>query len=111
MSVAMMISNPVNDEEKIFYIPISTEKVFHDYWMPIIEELDLKRAKYFQIGIEIEKKDLKSVLKELAEIQAWIVKYMNSERGEDMIERLENLTKGLMKILNSSRSDIKVYIG
>ena len=41
MSMSLMISNPVDESESNFNVPISTEKVFHDYWMPIIEELDL----------------------------------------------------------------------
>lgn len=120
MSVALMISNPITDEEDKYYIPISTEKTFEDYWNPIIEQLNLRWAKYFQIGVEIEKQNLDEVIKELKEIENWIItnwitKYVNTkisnEIRELMLERLENLEKELTKIFNSSRSDIKIYIG
>lgn len=111
MSVSLLISNPINEQESNFNVPISTEKVFQDYWMPIIEELDLKWVRCFQSGIELEKEDLEFVLKDLAKMQNWINEYMNSERGGQLIERLENLCKELVDISNDSRSDVKVYIG
>lgn len=54
MSVALMISNAVTQEEEHFYVPIAAEAVFEQYWNPIIEELDLKWTSWFQGGIEIE---------------------------------------------------------
>lgn len=124
MSVALMISNPITDEEDKYYIPISTEKIFDDYWNPIIEQLDLRWAKYFQTGVEIEKQNLDEVIKELKKIENWIIKNwkrkyeynkisneISNEIRELMLERLENLENELTKILNTSRSDIKVYIG
>ena len=111
MSVALMISNPVNEQERVFYVPIAAERAFEKYWMPVIGELGLKRAGWFQCGIEIEKEDIKFVLEELAQIQNWIVKYADSERKEQMMGRLENLCKELADILGGARDDIKVYIG
>lgn len=115
-----MISNPITDEEHKYYIPISTEKIFEDYWNPIIEQLDLRWAKYFQIGVEIEKQNLDEVIKELKKIENWIIKNwikkfeytkISNKIRELMLERLENLEYELTKILNTYRSDIKVYIG
>lgn len=111
MSVALMISNPVNNEESTFYVPIAAERVFEKYWMPVIEELGLKRASWFQCGIEIKKEDIKFVLEELEQIQTWIVKYAENERKEYMEGRLEDLYKELADILDGARDDIKVYIG
>lgn len=51
MSVSLMISNPINEDEEYLHLPISTERFFEDYWMPIIIELDLKWARCFQGGI------------------------------------------------------------
>ncbi len=111
MSVSLIISNPVNRREENFNVPISTEKVFQEYWMPIIDELDLKWARCFQSGIEIEKEDLEFVLKDLIDIQEWLVKNMNNERGTQMTDRLQNLCQELIGVFNNSRSDIKAYIG
>ena len=111
MSVSLMISNPINDEENNFIVPIATEKVFQNFWMPIIENLDLKWVRCFQSGIEIEREDLDFVLQDLITMQKWINIYMNSEMGTQMIERLEILSKELIDIFNGSRSNVKVYIG
>lgn len=109
MSVALMISNLINQEEEDFYVPIAAQKVFQDYWMPIIDMLDLKYAKWFQVGMEIGKEDLELVLKELLEIRTRIVKNMDNERGKQMIDRLDNLYKELDKLLKNTRNEIKVY--
>lgn len=111
VSVSLIISNPVNEEENNFNVPISTERVFQDFWMPIIEELDLKWARCFQSGIEIEKEDLDFVLKDLAEMQTWIIINMDNERGVQMVGRIKNLCQGLECVFKEGRNDIKVYIG
>lgn len=111
MSVSLMISNPINDKEKNFYLPISTERVFQDHWMPIITELDLEWVGFFQSGIELEKEDIGLVLKELEKMQNWIITYKDNEQEEQMIERLKSLNEILIEFLNNSRKDIKIYIG
>ena len=111
MSVSLIISNPVNEQESSFIVPIATEKVFQDYWLPVIEELDLNWLRCFQSGMEIEKEELEFVLKDLVQMQKGIKRYMNSERGIQINERLKNLCKELVDVFNGSRSDVKVYIG
>lgn len=111
MSVSLIISNPINDKERNFNLPISTERVFRDHWMPIIIELDLKWVRCFQSGIELEKEDIVLVLKDLEKMHHWITTYKDNERGEQMIERLKSLNETLIEILNHSRKDMKVYIG
>jgi len=111
MSVCLIISNPNNVVEEKYNIPISTEKVFQEYWMPIIEKLDLKWARCFESGIEIEKEDLEPVLRDLEEIKSWIDTHMKTERGDQIIERIDNLCEQLSSIFNDVRADVKVYIG
>lgn len=111
MSVSLIVSNPINKEESDYNVPISTEQVFKEFWMPVIETLDLQWAKCFQSGIEIEKEDFESILKELEEIKIWIGENMNNERGKQIIERLNNLCKELFVLLENSRGDLKIYIG
>ena len=82
MSVSLMISNPINENAEYFHLPISTERVFEDHWMPIITELDLKWVRCFQGGIELEKEDIEEVLKELKKMQNWIITYRNNDRGK-----------------------------
>ena len=111
MSVCLMVSNPISKEEDEFYVPIATEQVFQEFWMPIVEMLDLQWVKCFQSGIEVEKEDFRSILKELEEIKLWIGKNMNNEMGKQMIKRLDNLSKELTLLLENARESVKVYIG
>lgn len=111
MSVSLIISNSINKEESDFNVPISTEQVFQEFWMPIIETLDLQWAKCFQSGIEIEKENFEPMLKELTAIKIWIGKNMNNKRGKQIIARLDNLSKELIALLENTRGDLKVYIG
>ena len=111
MSVSLMISNPINENEEYFHLPISTERIFEDHWMPIITELDLKWARCFQGGIELDKEDIKEVLKELDKMQKWITIYKNNDRGKHMLERLKNVNVALLDFINNSRGDLKIYIG
>ena len=111
MSVSLMISNPINEDEQYLHLPISTERFFEDHWMPIIIELDLKWARCFQGGIELEKEDIKEVLKELDKMQNWIIAYKHNDQGKHILERLKNINEALLDFLNNSRDDLKVYIG
>lgn len=111
MSICLMISNPINKNEDDYYVPISTERVFREYWHPIIIDLDLKWIKCFQSGIEIEKEDFNLVLEELMKIQEYIIRKNHNEEGKKIIERIDNLSKELRTILKDMRNDIKVYIG
>ena len=111
MSVCLMVSNPISKEEDAFYVPIATEQVFQEFWMPIVEMLDLQWVKCFQSGIEVGKEDLRSILKELEEIRLWIGKNIDNERGGQMIKRSDDLSKELTLLLENARENIKVYIG
>ena len=61
MSVCLMVSNPISKEEDEFYVPIATEQVFQEFWMPIVEMLDLQWVKCFQSGIEVGKENFRSI--------------------------------------------------
>lgn len=111
MSVCLMISNPISENEEYFHLPISTERVFKDHWLPIIAELDLKWVRCFQCGIELNKEDIEEVLREIDKMQNWITVYKNNDRGKHMLERLKNLNETLLYFLNDSRDDLKIYIG
>ena len=111
MSVCLMISNPINKNEEAYYVPISTERVFREYWMPIIIDLDLQWIKCFQSGIEIEKEDFNFVLEELMKICEYINERCHNEESKRIVERIDNLSKELKIILKDMRNDIKVYIG
>lgn len=106
-----MISNPVNQQEDDYYVPISCEREFEKYWQPIIDKLNLKWANFFQCGIEIEKMKFDEVIQELNEILKWVQNNMDNAQGKRMEERIRNLCKELHSIYNSSRDDIKVFIG
>lgn len=51
------------------------------------------------------------VIQELNEILKWVQNNMDNAQGKRMEERIRNLCKELHSIYNSSRDDIKVFIG
>ena len=73
MSICLMVSNPINENEKCIYVPVSTERVFENYWLLAIEKLDLKWVRCFQCGIEIGKDELEPVKMELTELKTGLL--------------------------------------
>ena len=111
MSICLMVSNPINENEKCIYVPVSTERVFENYWLLAIEKLDLKWVRCFQCGIEIGKDELEPVKMELTELKNWLVEHMNNEQGVYIRDRIDNLCMEMNQIFSKEREDIKLYIG
>ena len=111
MSICVIISNPINEDEKHTYIPIATESAFENYWLPVIEKLDLKWVRCFQCGIEIERKELELVKEELTKLHNCVIEHMNNKQGEFIMDRIDNLCVEMSRIFMTGREDIKLYIG
>lgn len=71
MSVLAFISTPQNEYEKSFAVPVATERIFCDCWVPTINALNLKWVTLFSSGIEITEEDLNQVIPELLKVKIW----------------------------------------
>ncbi len=109
MSVGAMISNSRNEEEEKVYIPIASESIFKQIWLPIIKKLNLKWIACFQSGIEIEKQDSSEVINELELMLEWINKNLNDSETDTVKIRIGNLIKNLNELFTID--DRIIYIG
>ena len=108
MSIAAFIDNPETDDEKNFYLPISTEQVFDSSWQPGCQSLGLQWILNFAVGIDISKKDLPSIISELNQLKDWAKGNLSDSENKQVIERIEILTTKLPLVF--SRQDVIVSI-
>lgn len=71
--------------KKCIYVPVSTERVFENYWLPVIEKLDLKWVRCFPCGIEMGKDELEPVKMELTELKNGLSELQHRKRGYKVI--------------------------
>ena len=74
MSIGIIIDEPKNEKEQLFFIPVATEEVFSSYWLKASNELQLSWIPIFETGILIEKEDIPAILRELGLVKEWIEK-------------------------------------
>jgi hypothetical protein len=109
MSIMAIVIDPKNESQKLFSVPISTEKNFKDNWMPLIQKLDLQWLPLFETGIDIELVDLESVLDELSKLQDIAKSELSADKYVDITKRVDELTAGLKHVFQET--NIKVFIG
>lgn len=108
MSISMIVSNPVVEEQQQVNIPVATDKFFKDFWMPMAESLRLTYVPLFMSGIEVGKQELADVLAELRLLKEWSVQRNQTPEGKQMLERLDRLVQQLPAIVSDQT---KVFIG
>lgn len=110
MSIGIIIDEPKNEEEKLFFIPVATEESFTNYWLKASKELQLAWVPIFETGIVIEREDIPIILKEIKLVKEWIEKNVKNIDIKIGIEKrinyiLETLPKAFEK------ENIKLYVG
>lgn len=109
MSVGAYVNNPQNDQEKKFFIPVSSERFFNSYWLPACEVLDLRWIKCFSPGISIFKEDILEVIRELNRLKDWAIKNLADKDLVYMTKRIDLLVTQLPLVF--TRDDLSVFIG
>jgi hypothetical protein len=109
MSVALYLKKADDGEDRV--VPISTERVFEDYWQPAAQKLGLKWVPLFQTGLPIESEDIPPVLDELGQLKAEFDRTRpgSADVSDYVRERLDRLIAELSELANNGRSE--VYIG
>ena len=111
MSVSVIVTNPKNNKEKLINIPIAAEAFFQNYWLPLINQLELKWLKCFQSGLEISYDDKDNVIKELKRLKLYLLyQGLMNDNNTFMTERLDNLINKIEEIFDQ-RKDVTLYIG
>ena len=109
MSVSAIITHPQNKYEETFSIPIATQSFFNKYWIKAIEETQGELITGFMYGIDISKKDIPELLRQLFQVKEWVNKNIFGEDSEHMLKRINLLIEQLPLAFN--RYDAIVFIG
>ncbi|CAI3304033.1 hypothetical protein ACK4CS_16805 [Enterococcus gallinarum] len=110
MSIGIIIDEPKNEKEQLFFIPVATEEVFSSYWLKASNELQLSWIPIFETGILIEKEDIPAILRELGLVKEWIKKnVIDIDTKIDLEKRINYILETLPKAFENK--NIKLYIG
>lgn len=110
MSIGIMIDEPENEEEKLFYIPLATEENFENYWNKAANQLNLQWVPFFSSGIIIEYDDLPFIIDELNMVINWMKDHVtNLETKKELINRIQYILEKLPNLFK--QNNIKLYIG
>lgn len=110
MSIGIIIDEPRNEKEQLFFIPVATEEVFSSYWLKASNELQLSWVPIFETGIVIEIEDMPVILRELGSVKEWIEKNVRDiDIKTDLEKRLNYILETLPKVFEDE--NIKVYVG
>ncbi|EAC8434588.1 hypothetical protein IT97_12840 [Listeria monocytogenes] len=110
MSIGIIIDEPKNEEEQLFFIPVATEEFFTNYWLKASNELQLNWVPIFKTGIVIEKGDMPVILKEIKLVKKWIEKNVkNIDIKIDILKRIDYILENLPKAFE--KENIKLYVG
>lgn len=109
MSVALMIKE-IDGQESDRYIPIAGEKLFLNYWEPVIETEGFVWLSLIQPGLWFTEEDLPAIVKELQDLQQAVPRYYQPDTTayQQMEERLTNVLAELAELKDKR---VKLYIG
>ncbi|MEO1769334.1 hypothetical protein [Candidatus Enterococcus ferrettii] len=110
MSIGIIIDEPKNEEEQLFFIPVATEEFFTNYWLKASNELQLIWVPIFKTGIVIEKEDIPVITKELELVKGWTEKnIINIDIKKCLKKRINCILENLPKAFE--KENIKLYVG
>jgi hypothetical protein len=107
MSVALLISKK-HDRRDSNLIPVATQDVFHEVWIPPCQALGLKYLPMFETGTALEQEDLDCVIEELGRLKEHFESTSN-ELTKHIVSRIELLASSLNDV--KGRPDLEIWIG
>lgn len=115
MTIACLISNPINEIEKNFSFPFAFEKVYTDYWQKFAQENQCFWLQAIQFGIDIPYQNIVDVENEIKLFQEFLLStndgyYTKSESFNYLINRIAFILTKFAEI-KAMRNDIIIWIG
>ena len=109
MSVSLMFEQ-VNGQESDRLVPVSTEKIFYDYWYPVIEQGRYEWLPMMAGGFTVTEENVAEVLTELRQLQAAVLRRYAPEHAqyEYVTRRLALLIEALESLAGQS---FEVFLG
>lgn len=109
MAVSAIITDPQNEFEETFSIPIATQNFFKKYWIPAIEGTDTEWVQGIRYGIDVTQEEAHILINELDKIKNWVEINLEGAAKEQMLIRIELLITKLPKAFQ--RKNAIVFIG
>lgn len=104
MSVALLIEK-IDGKEVKEYIPIATQQIFEDEWLPLCKENNLQWIPMFETGYPFITEDIPYLLEELF----FLIKSIhNTKKDLHLKERVIMLTEKLTEL---QKHRVSIYIG
>src|SRR3954467_381461 len=73
MSVALIYRPRGALPEQAEMVPVATEEVFREHWLPGARALGLVWVPMFETGVKVSEGDLQAVLEELRALERWLI--------------------------------------
>ncbi|MCZ8520960.1 MULTISPECIES: hypothetical protein [Paenibacillus] len=109
MSILALISEPTDEFERQFSIPVASESFFYECWAPAITAMQLEWVEHFSWGIEVRKEDLDKVICELLQIREWSLHNLLEAKQSHILDRIDLLITKLPTAFR--RENTVVFIG
>ncbi|MDP2316560.1 MAG: hypothetical protein Q8P41_26945 [Pseudomonadota bacterium] len=109
MSVAALFEGPAAEAIGCEYIPVATEAVFEELWVPACGTLGLRWVPCFQSGIPITSEDLPDVIDELDRLRCWVADHAEVDTRQWWLDRIDRLRSALHRVRDVAEPD--VWIG
>ena len=103
MSVVLLVEYTTGHTRSV---PVATESVFQNSWLPVCKSLNLSWVQLFQSGLPLMKDDLPLVLTELVRFETWV---RSNTSDTELADRALSLSKALSDVDFSTVTS--VYIG
>lgn len=109
MSVSLMFER-LNGQQSDRLVPVSTEKIFYEYWYPVIEQEGYTWLQMMAGGFTVTAANVAEVLVELRQLQAVIPRYYDSSHDEYayIMRRLALLIETLESLVGQ---EFEVFLG
>ncbi len=74
---------------KIGEIPVSTERLFHEYWLLLFEKHEMENLSNLRFSHDLEKEELKNIIHELSSLIPHIKGEWEIERAKFILSELK----------------------
>jgi hypothetical protein len=111
MSVGLLIRKRGQDRAQGRYVPVATEEVFVQHWVPACRSLGLSWVPLFETGVQVAGDDIEAVLAELRVFEQWL-RQAPPPGAKAISDRLQRLIQELSLVSQADDlQDFEVFIG
>jgi hypothetical protein len=106
MSVGLLITHP-NDRSRNRIVPVATQEIFRDRWLPGARELDLELVALMETGFPVDGTNRSELVGELTRLRPWMLQQYGTDSYD--VVRLDGLLEELKAM--EFGDDLEVFVG